>query len=187
MNFSAQIKMNLGKVLVITTLFILFNIFMAFFNNAILTSPYSIGPSQIFDFKNHLKINVLIGLVAGIFGGALLVLVNSKVFRRKSFGFTLLATAVAYVLIFIITTVITTAISSRSGSGNDLVFSDVLKNSFEILVTPILLTYVIMWGGITLFTIFLLQVNDKFGPGILLKFIRGKERKIDLNTIKTRP
>ena len=31
-----------------------------------------------------------------------------------------------------------------------------------------------MWGFITLFTLFLLQVNDKFGPGILLKFIRGK-------------
>ncbi len=174
MNLSAQIKMNFGKVLVITTLFVLFNIFMAFYNNAILTSPYSTGPSQLFGFKNHLKINILIGLVAGTFGGALLVLVNSKVFRKKSFGFTLLATAVVYGLIFIIITVITTAIGSGSDNGNRPLFSDLLLHSFQTLVTPILFTYVIMWGGITLFTLFLLQVNDKFGPGILLKFIRGK-------------
>ncbi len=113
MKLSSQIKMNFSKVIPITILFILFNIFLTFFNKAILSSTYSLGPSPLFDFNIHLKINVLVGLFAGIFGGSLLVLVNSKVFRRKSFRFTLL-------------------------------------------------------------TLFLLQVNDKFGPGILLKFIRGK-------------
>jgi len=154
--------------------FILFNIFVAFFNNAILTSSFSQGITQSFDFKVHLFINVVIGLFAGIFGGSILVLVNSRVFRRKTFGFTMLTTAVTYILVFILITVISTVIGATADPGNQMDFTDTLKYSFEILFTPILLTYFIMWGVITLFTLFLLQVNDKFGPGILLKFIRGR-------------
>jgi adenylate cyclase len=86
----------------------------------------------------------------------------------------MLTTAVAYILIFTVITIISTTISLRIDFGNNLVFSDAIKRSFEILITPVMLTYFIMWGFITLFTLFLLQVNDKFGPGILLKFIRGK-------------
>ena len=32
----------------------------------------------------------------------------------------------------------------------------------------------ILWGIITLLTLFFLQMNDKFGPGILKKFLLGK-------------
>ncbi len=163
--------MNVSKVILITAMFILFNIFIAFFNNAILTSSFSQGITQSFDFKVHLFINVVIGLFAGIFGGSILVLVNSRVFRRKTFGFTMLTTAVTYILVFILITVISTVIGATADPGNQMDFTDTLKYSFEILFTPILLTYFIMWGVITLFTLFLLQVNDKFGPGILLKFI----------------
>jgi len=166
--------MNFGKVILITAVFIPFNIFVAFFNNAILTSPYSQGTTLSYDFKVHLLINVAVGLLAGIFGGSLLVLVNSRLFRRKSFGFTMLTTAVAYILIFVLITVISTVIGSGADPGNQMGFYDTLKYSFEILFTPVLFTYFIMWGVITLFTLFLLQVNDKFGPGILLKFIRGR-------------
>lgn len=174
MKLSSQLKMNFGKVVLITTSYMLFNIFIAFFNMAILTSPYSIGPSELFDFNNHLLINLVSGLFAGIFGSSLLIFINSKVFRRRSFRFTMLTTAVVYILIFTVITIISTTISLRIDFGNNLVFSDAIKRSFEILITPIMLTYFIMWGFITLFTLFLLQVNDKFGPGILLKFIRGK-------------
>jgi len=174
MKLSSQLKMNFGKVVLITAMFILFNIFIAFFNNAILTSSYSQGITQSFDFKVHLWINVVIGLFAGIFGGSLLILVNSRVFRRKSFGFTMLTTAVAYILLFIIITAIATIIGSRADPGDQMGVSDSLKNIVQILFTPILFTYFIMWGVIILFTLFLLQVNDKFGPGILLKFIMGK-------------
>ena len=47
----------------------------------------------------------------------------------------------------------------------------------ELIIDPISITYFVMWGAIILFTIFLLQVNDKFGPGILLKFVMGKYHK----------
>ena len=139
-----------------------------------LTSPYSIGPTELFDFNNHLLINLVSWFFAGIFGSSLLIFVNSKLFRRRSFRFTMLTTVVAFTLIFIVITVISTTISLRIDFGNNLVFTDAIKRSFEILITPIMVTYFIMWGFITLFTLFLLQVNDKFGPGILLKFIRGK-------------
>jgi len=117
---------------------------------------------------------MLTGLFAGIFGGSLLVLVNSKLFRRKSFRFSIITTTVVYVLIFIAVTLLSTIVYTNIDLANQLNTTAPLKQSIEILINPILFTYFILWGFITLFTLFLLQVNDKFGPGILLKFLRGQ-------------
>lgn len=166
--------MNISKVILITFSFILIHAFFAFFNDALLNSHYSLGTTKLFDFNVHLMINMLTGLFAGIFGGSLLVLVNSKLFRRKSFRFSILATTVGYVLIFITVTLISTIVYSSTDIANQLNPTEPLKQSIKLILNPVLFTYFILWGVITLFTLFLLQVNDKFGPGILLKFLRGQ-------------
>ena len=97
---SPQLRMNVQKVAVITFFYVLINLFTAFFNKTLLNSPFSLGASEMFIFQNHLLLNLLAGFVAGILGGTMLVIVNSKIFRRKSFGFALLVTAISYVLIF---------------------------------------------------------------------------------------
>ncbi|MGQ1786507.1 MULTISPECIES: adenylate/guanylate cyclase domain-containing protein [unclassified Saccharicrinis] len=174
MKIFSEIKMNLGKLAIISILYTVFSSFIVLYENAILTSPYSMGASQLYKANTQLLINILIGLFAGIFGGSLLIFVNSKYFRRKSFKHTMLTTAVGYILIFVIITLGITAVISWNISSNHREYFETLKRSLEFIVTPNLFIYFIMWGTITLFTLFMLQVNDKFGPGILLKFIRGK-------------
>ena len=49
----------------------------------------------------------------------------------------------------------------------------IIKIKLGFVFDSTLITYFILWGVITLSTLFLLQVNDKFGPGILLKFLAG--------------
>jgi adenylate cyclase len=120
MKFSPQLKMNIGKVAVITACYILFNLFIAFYNIAMYNSPFSLGPSELFDGTSHIEINLLVGLIAGIFGGATLVLVNGQLFRRKSFRFAMLTTAGAYILIFVIITVFVTLFSVRAEFGNQV-------------------------------------------------------------------
>ncbi len=166
--------MNIGKVAVITASWMLFNLFIAFFNVALLNSPYSLGPSELFDLKHHIEINLLVGLIAGIFGGTSLVLFNGQLFRRKSFRFAMLTTAGAYVLIFGMIMVLVTIIDVHREFGNQAVSSEALRFAIQLAFNPVQITLFIMWGAITLLTLFLLQVNDKFGPGILLKFLRGK-------------
>ncbi len=89
--------MDLNKVAVITIGYVIINLFIFFFNYALINSPYSLGPSLQFSVKSYLLTNILIGLIAGVLGGVLLVSVNSQLFRRRSFKFAILTTLISYV------------------------------------------------------------------------------------------
>ena len=173
MRSSRQFKMALKKVAVITVSYIAINIFFFFFNYSLIHSPYSLGPSPLFSLKNYLFTNLLIGLIAGILGGILLVTVNSQWFRKKSFRFAMLTTLGCYILIFALVTLIATLANLLEEFGLGELSFDQIKKALGLVLDPILLTSFVLWGAITLSTLFLLQVNDKFGPGILLKFLTG--------------
>lgn len=174
MKLSKQLQLEIGKVLVITVCYILINVLIFYLNYAIIHSPFSLGPSEKFDVKSYLTINLLIGLISGPVGGTALIIVNSKYFRRHSFGFALITTAITYVSVFLLVYFISITV----GVGQDYGFGGINVERFKaewLLVSDsIFISNFILWGLITLFTLFILQVNDKFGPGILLKFLAGK-------------
>ena len=174
MRFSPQLKINLGRVAIITISFVLINIFIAFFNDTILRSDFSSGLTSIYDFRVYLLINIIIGLVAGIFGGGSLVVVNSRLFRKKSFRFAILATAGVYGLIFLIAILINGVISASVRMNTGVPLNEFVAIAFDLMMNNTVIVYFILWGIITLFTLFLLQINDKFGPGMLVKFLMGK-------------
>jgi len=173
MKLSRQLKINLNKVAVITVGYILINIFIFFFNYALINSPYSLGPSSLFSFRSYFLSNILVGLISGILGGIILVSVNSQLFRKRSFKFAMLTTLTAYVLVFVLINVITTFTNVLAEQGFSGVSFEAIKTASAFILNPTLITTFILWGAITLLTLFLLQVNDKFGPGILLKFLAG--------------
>jgi adenylate cyclase len=173
MKLSRQLKINLGKVAIITIGYVLLNIFIFFFIYSIINSPYSLGPSPQFNVSAYFLTAILIGLIAGLLGGVLLVWVNSQLFRRRSFKFAMLTTLIAYVLIFVVVS-FAALLGILIGEYGLLEISfDSMKEALGLILNPTLITNFILWGTITLFTLFLLQVNDKFGPGILLKFLAG--------------
>jgi adenylate cyclase len=177
MKLSPQLKMNIRNTAVITICLTLFNLFIALYNGAMITSPFSAGPSEIFDFKFHVIANLLSGLGIGILGGAALIPVNKLLFRRKSFRFALLTTASAYTLFFVVVTFSITSSNVYRDLGDKALSMEGLKYGLNLVLDPVTIVYFIMWGAITLLTLFFLQVNDKFGPGILLNFLLGKYHK----------
>ena len=45
------------------------------------------------------------------------------------------------------------------------------------MLSSLTLNIFLLWGIVSVFSLFLLQVNDKFGPGVLWKFINGRYHK----------
>ncbi len=166
--------MDINKVAAITIGYIIINVFFFFFNYALINSPYSLGPTPQFSVGSYLPTNLLIGLIAGVLGGTLLVSVNGHLFRRRSFKFAMLVTFIAYILIFVLVTLVATFANLIGEHGLLGMSIDTIRIAFGLVLDLTLITYFILWGAITLFTLFLLQVNDKFGPGILFKFLAGK-------------
>lgn len=174
MRITPRLRMNFGKVIVITICYILISIFVAVFNDALLHSVFSTGISNLYNFRAYLLINILIGLIAGILGGSVLVTVNSRLFRKKSFRYSIFTTAAAFILVFSFVSVIGIGINVKVQLGSEVTLSEFTTRYHDLLWNLTSFTLFILWFGITLFTLFLLQVNDKFGPGILGKFLMGK-------------
>ena len=177
MRLSPQLRMDIGKVAVITVFFLLINFYLAFHNLTILNSPFSLGPSPSYDFRIMLLVATIIGLIAGIVGGTVLVFINGRYFRKKSFRYAMLSTAMYYTMIFIFITVLVNTIIARIELGASGSAKEITAIVLDLIFDMVTLAYFILWGTITLLTLFFLQVNDKFGPGILKKFIIGKYHK----------
>lgn len=173
MKISRQVKLHLHKVAVITVGYLIINLFLFYNNYAVINSPYSLGPSLLLNLKSYLLTNLLIGLIAGVLGGVLLVSVNGQLFRRRSFKFAMGTTLIAYVLIFLIITTTVTFVNLVNENGLGGITYDTIKIAIGLLFDSFLIASFILWAFILLGTLFLLQINDKFGPGILLKFLAG--------------
>ncbi len=86
----------------------------------------------------------------------------------------MLSTLMAYVLIFILVTIgATIAYVFVQDELQGILFDSIKIALGGVFASTMIATYFIFLGVITLFTLFLLQVYDKFGPGILLKFLAG--------------
>jgi adenylate cyclase len=95
-------------------------------------------------------------------------------FKNKSFGFAVLVKSCFYTAALIILVLTISFIESfieESFSG------DFFQN-----IIPSLLLLLFIWGPVFLISIFILQVSDRFGQGVLLKFILGKYHKPKVET-----
>ena len=152
LKISKRYRLLIGKVLIITLIYTIINLFLYFLYYAIIKSPYSLGPSPDFDEYNYLYINSLIGITVGLLGGTSLVIVNSRFFRKRSFKFALLTTGVFYVCIFFvaISTSIIYNISDQYGSQGINWTNIVAEWHFIFDNSYLALVNFILWGFITL-------------------------------------
>ena len=83
-------------------------------------------------------------------------------------------TLFVYIFIFIIVLFFGSFISVLTLKGSSITLNDYLEGLRLFALSEIALVYFIFWGAITLLTLFFLQINDKFGPGMFFKFLAGK-------------
>jgi len=180
--------MNINKVLVITLGFALFNVFVALFINSAITSPYSLGPSPIYNLVDYIWLSALVGLLAGSLGGIVLISINTYYFRKKSFRYSMGVAALLYSSVFILINVINTIITANLIMDNPGL-QGIIEVWRDISLDPLTLITFFMWWVISIFTLFLLQMSDKLGPGVLWKFIRGQysnqKKKIEYSCLPT--
>ena len=122
--------------------------------------------------------NAVLGIVGGLVGGSLLVFKVNAGYRHETFlsgivhsvmGFLVVYVGAGVVLIFSMPFVLYTI---RSGASEGLRRGwDNLALNFQ---TPSFLASTVFIGIMVGATQFMLQVNDKFGPGVLWKLLTGR-------------
>ena len=173
MKLQPQIKSDISKVMVISIAFVLINGYMTFFTESVI-SAFSLGPNENYVPDENLLLSSIIGLIAGISGGWVLVFVNNRLFRKKSYNYALKVTFLAYTIVFLFIMFINAFLSSRIKLGPEAGFTELYVGASPYMFGRMTTVFYIFWGIVTMVTLFFLQVYDKFGTGMFLKFLTGK-------------
>jgi len=132
------------------------------------------APKILYPFGPNLLAYALFGALSGSLAAAILVFKMADIYRTKSFASGILNSAILFLILFNVLV-----------PGVTLLFSLVYFQSWEEALTNVksnntLLSYLVnmlVYGLLFVGTQFMLQVNDKFGPGVLWKFLKGRYSK----------
>jgi adenylate cyclase len=140
----------------------------------VLRTHNSLGPSVSYSFLFSAANNIGAALIASILGGSFLVFYVNVKFQDKSYGYTILAVIITFILIFGFITILLGLITIPVLTGKPL--SDpVAQDAFRKSVTDNAhYKAAMVWLLIVIFTQLLLQVNSKFGQANFWNIIRGK-------------
>ncbi len=134
--------------------------------------------SGSFPFWGEFTGSIIFALLGGLVAGYVLVFKMGSHYRRKSFAFGVINSGFLFIITYVGLAVIGLLIIDVVYFSFQMPFSAALSKSIDNVLfnifSPSFFINVFLFGLLVSCTQFMLQVNDKFGPGILWKFITGK-------------
>ena len=126
------------------------------------------------ELGTFLKGTLITGLTAGILGGTVVVVIWEKWLRSKSYGWALFSMLWSYSLIYFFVALIGELFFQTSFLELPIGDIRVWKTAFEQIFYIGNLSNYLFWLVIILGTLLILQVNDKYGPGVFAQFLKGR-------------
>jgi adenylate cyclase len=171
---SNEISSALIKVFWITvgwTVVALFTFFIGY--STIIDSKFQCETAG-FDLALYLRSTLIAGVAAGIIGGSVVVFVWEKWLRSKSYGWALTSIFWSYTLVYLLVTLISGLLFHSSlfkqSISDPKLWQYVMNHMFDMEG----LINFLHWLFILIATLVILQVNDKYGPGVFASFLLGK-------------
>lgn len=118
--------------------------------------------------------SILTGVLAGIIGGSGVVLLWEGWLRKKNYGIALVNIFWSYCLIYLAVDILTDLYQYGYKSELSFFAPEVWERAVTDLWGIDTLYSFVFWLFIVLGTLIVLQVNDKYGPGVFLSFLLGK-------------
>jgi adenylate cyclase len=166
-------KIQFYKILFLVCFWVFCGIFITFYDASVLGFKSEIEGGH-YSFLRSLIVVILTCLIGATLLGSLEVLYLSKLLRKRPFGTTLLIKTTIYLMfmLFFISLVMLYIYSSEI--DKPFWSGDVLKLYVDSLFSTRVVMEIVYWSIASLSAIFILQVSDKFGQGILISFLLGK-------------
>ena len=174
LTFFNKITSPLSKILWITLGWTLVALFKFFSGYSTIIDPKFHCEHAGLDIVLYIKSTLIAGLVVGLIGGTVVVFVWEKWLRTKSYGWALTNIFFSYSSVYFIVALIS-GLFFQSGQSNQSITDPELWKSVVTQMTNIEnLEGFLFWLFILISTLVILQVNDKYGPGVFVSFLLGK-------------
>src|SRR5688572_11598423 len=179
MKFKERLRRKWRTVLIITLcwlMFISFSFIDQYFFVYDLIALKQLSGS--FPFWAEFIGRIVFGILVSLAGGYLLVFKLGSRYQEKSFAFGIVNAGLMFIFAYVGLTVFglfTINLIYHSFHGNlSYAFSTSVNTVLFNILSPSFFFGVFLFGVLVSCTQFMLQVSDKFGPGILWKFLTGK-------------
>ncbi len=143
-------------------------------NTHVMTGSEYVEPTGMYNFQRYFWVNTLSAFAAGIVAGSFLVFFLRERFRTEAFGVTILVNSAVISLINFGIFVVAYDVFLSLESGKSPLNSDFVKEATDLVQSSFYLKNLVFWSIVAFLTIILLHVNDKYGPGMLMKLIMGR-------------
>ena len=172
LSISNTLKSQLSKILWITVGWTFISVYYVFIVYAQLIN-LELDISDV-DPWLYIKGNLMTGILAGIIGGSLVVFFWEKWLRTKKYGSSLWSMLWTYIVIDFIVEIPGGLFVGSSELGLPFYHARVWQSVLSSTVSMNGLMNTLFWLIVVLGTLIVLQVNDKYGPGVFLDFLLGK-------------
>lgn len=140
--------------------------YITLISNRALTTEY--------DFTSSFTAYLIVAVCAGIIGGTLTVNLMEYWLRKYRFWVALLLIIVIYTLVAVGVGTLGMLYIKGPEEGLPMFRQEAFANLSNFYQDPIFLKNYVIWLVLLLFTLIFLLVNDKFGPGVFVDYLKGK-------------
>ena len=171
-----MIRINLYKIIFLVCYLVLAGLFYVFFESTIIS--YHTLSTNIIGLQYDLQRSLYVSVIVTIIGGAAIaifeVLYFNKLLRKQPFGKTLIIKTTFYLLNIFVFTSIGIIISTSIGFDKPLFHSAAINSYLKYLISQSFILRMVYWSLAVMTGLFILQINDKLGQGVLINSLLGK-------------
>lgn len=169
-------KIQFYKILFLVCFWVACAIFITFYDASVIGFKSDIE-GEHYSFLYNLIVVIIVCSIGATLLGSLEILILSRLLRKKPFGITLVIKTIIY-LMFMLFFISMVMLHIYSSEINEPILSgDVLELYFNYLLSPRIVMMIFYWCIACISALFILQVSDKFGQGVLISFLLGKYHK----------
>ncbi|MCB0632362.1 MAG: adenylate/guanylate cyclase domain-containing protein [Saprospiraceae bacterium] len=176
MRLSKALQGKLKTVLWITLSWTIISTLQLGYEIAVLKEyGYDYRWSETGGFMTYFLINTLAFVVNGLIGGVFIVFFVRRWIRSRSYAFGLLAGVAVYIVLFFLLTCLQNYfVISSIWDGTGSFFAAYVEGLADYFFSLEFVRYFPFWLLVLTGTLIVLFISDKYGPGILKKFLLGK-------------
>ena len=171
-----MIRVNLLKIIFLVCYWVLAALFYVFFEST-LRSYHNLS-TNIMGIEYNLERSLFVSVLVTLFSGAAIasfeVLYFNKLLRRQPFGKTLILKTSFYLLNIFMFTSIAILIIASNGLNKPFFHQSVIDAYTSYLGNRTFLLLMVYWGLAVMSGLFVLQISDKLGQGVLINYLLGK-------------
>lgn len=177
LRISPKFGIQFRKVFTIMVVWTIVGLVIALYDHFVLTSSVTKETSPAYNFTINVLTSMGAGFTAGSIFGTIMVFFVHERFRDKPYWVTILTVAILFMMIYsgIVLFIGVFILPAINPALSEEATREAYMRDFFIDTTHI--KNAIIWGVVTIFTQFTLQINDKFGQGVLWKILNGKYQK----------